>query len=300
MNTIIYLNNSPSKSSLRFFFKSLCIFVHMSQNLKTIFGSIFLLIFVSCKENHTSNEGVQNGKELGTTEEIPSSLKKDFTKYLTHTLQNAFEVGQGENYTTNFLEVDYDRDGIMDKIISINRLEKANSDLESAENPEKFMEIGQMGNYNHLILYNGRDSLFYDPVNVSSSPYVPLVVSSISLKGGASSEIQVDYRIRNSSYRSLYSIKGNQVRLIFHWKIFDGLGTNSPEAYAIEVGAEGKYGEFKDLNIYKGKLEILPTNSNPNTFQPKITKTGRIYTTFFYIAKEEKYFTKLKNQFDHK
>ncbi len=278
-----------------FFCKSLCIFVFMFRHLISFIGIVPLIILVSCKEELP--ETVQNEKETQEMmlNEIPDSLKKDFSTYLSLTLQGTFQILPNEKYNSSFIETDFDGDGIMDKIISVNRLERANLDLKNDDNPSKMLEMGQMGNYNHVLLFNGRDSLFYSPLTIPSSPYLPLKIESIRLKNDIKSEIQIDYRIRNASYRSIYSVQRNQAKLIFQWKLFDGLGTTQSEAYVIEVGVSGKTSEYKDLNIYKAELESLPNNKDANTYNPKLIRTGEIFTTFFYLDKENKYFTLPKN-----
>jgi hypothetical protein len=258
--------------------------------------TLFLLIqLTGCSENEANTEEYNKDISDQNNVEIPDSIKKDFDKHLTYTLQGIFQLNPQENYTKTILETDYNGDGIVDKIITINRLEKANLDLKNDDNPAKMLEMGQMGNYNHFILYNGKDSSFFSPVLVPSSPYLGLEVTSINLKNNLKSEIQVDYRIRNAAYRSIYTIRNNQAKMIFQWKLFDGLGSEEDEAYHIEIAQTGKTSEFKDLIIYKAELEKLPKNESPNTFKPKVSKKEGVFTTFFYLEKEGKYFTLPKN-----
>ena len=267
----------------------------MFRDLIYLIGIIPLIFLVSCKEELPESAQNENETQEMMLNEIPDSIKKDFSKYLSLTLQGSFQILPNEKYTSSLIETDYDGDGILDKIISVNRLEKANLDLKNDDNPGKMLEMGQMGNYNHVLLFNGRDSLFYSPLTIPSSPYLPLKIESIQLKNDIKSEIQIDYRIRNASYRSIYSVQRNQAKLIFQWKLFDGLGTTESEAYVIEVGISGKTSDYKDLNIYKAELESLPNNKEANTYNPKLTRTGDIFTTFFYLDKENKYFTLPKN-----
>lgn len=273
---------------MKYGFKSLCIFVLAMRKC-----CHFLLVFVlfACEEKSNEDaEEFQNSTEI-TISTIPDSVKRNFNEHLRYTLQSAFQISLDEKYTSQIVETDFNGDGVLDKIISINRLEKANLDLKTAENPAKSLEMGQMGNYNHFILYNGKDSTFISPVVVPSSPYTPLVISSVALKNEVKSEIQLAYRIRNSAYRSFYTIQNNQAKIIFQWKLFDGLGTKNDEAYFIEVGNSGKSSEFKDLYIYKANLQKLPKKENPYTFNPLISKKEGIFTTFFYLDKEGKYYT---------
>lgn len=263
----------------------------MFRHLISLIGIIPLIILVSCKEELAESAQNENETQEMMLNEIPDSIKKDFSTYLSLTLQGTFQILPNEKYTSSLIETDYDGDGILDKIISVNRLEKANLDLKNDDNPSKMLEMGQMGNYNHVLLFNGRDSLFYSPLTIPSSPYLPLKIESIRLKNEIKSEIQIDYRIRNASYRSIYSVQRNQAKLIFQWKLFDGLGTTQSEAYVIEVGISGKTSDYKDLNIYKAELESLPNNKDANTYIPKLTRTGEIFTSFFYLDKENKYFT---------
>lgn len=267
----------------------------MFRHLISLIGIIPLIILVSCKEELAESAQNENETQEMMLNEIPDSIKKDFSTYLSLTLQGTFQILPNEKYTSSLIETDYDGDGILDKIISVNRLEKANLDLKNDDNPSKMLEMGQMGNYNHVLLFNGRDSLFYSPLTIPSSPYLPLKIESIRLKNEIKSEIQIDYRIRNASYRSIYSVQRNQAKLIFQWKLFDGLGTMQSEAYVIEVGISGKTSDYKDLNIYKAELESLPNNKDANTYIPKLTRTGEIFTSFFYLDKENKYFTLPKN-----
>lgn len=262
--------------------------------MNRIVSIIICIICISCnnlnKESEIDNRVPSENENIP----IPDSIKQDFSKHLMYTLQGVFQISPGENYKSSVLDVDYNGDGIQDKIITINRLEKANFDLKNHENPAKMLEMGQMGNYNHFIIYNGKDSSFNSPVTIPSSPYLPLSIHAIALQNDIKSELQVDYRIRNAAYRAYYTIYKEQTKMVFQWKLFDGLGTNDTEAYSFDINNSGISSNFKDIIIYKADLENLPKNENANTFNPKCSRKGPIFTTFFYLDKEGKYFTKQK------
>jgi hypothetical protein len=69
------------------------------------------------------------------------------------------------------------------------------------------------------------------------------------------------------------------------------MGTSKSECYTFQY-TTGSYSAYKDIQIFKGNLEIVPKNADLNTFEPIITRTNELLYTFFYVPQEGKYMTR--------
>ena len=201
-------------------------------------------------------------------------------------------IPNSEKFSFEIYKEFLDNDDKIDAIITVNRMEFALNEANKSPNPAKKAELGFMGNYNYIFYYDGGLDLISPPIAIPSSPLVPLNVTFTNINSGDFKDFLIDFRIRNASYKDVYTIANHTPRRVFQWKNFDGLGSKNVEAYSIQFSAIGQYSNSKDILIYEASIESPPETSDLNTYEPKIKATNKLIHTFFYLEKEGKYFTK--------
>jgi hypothetical protein len=82
-------------------------------------------------------------------------------------------------------------------------------------------------------------------------------------------------------------------RRVFQWKNFDGLTSNTSEAYYFEYG-DGTMTEMKDILVKKAILKQPTKEVDVSKYVPELTKTDELVFRFFYHPKEGKYMTMKK------
>lgn len=250
---------------------------------------LFLMAMVlpSCQEQT---------KDVEVFDENPQEdiSKLPLKEYARRHVESSLSILGTEKYSLEIIKGNLDGDDKEDAIISVNRKQFAMDEAMNAENPAKSAEMAFMGNYNYIFYYDGALKLISPPIAIPSSALVPLRIELMEISAPTYQDILIDYRIRNASYKDVFTVSNHTPRKIFEWKTFDGLGTNQTEAYTFEY-TEGKYGPEKDILLYKATLESLPVNADKNTYQPKITKTSNLAFHFFYLPHEQKYGMLKKN-----
>ena len=213
--------------------------------------------------------------------------------FIDQVLHNHFKktllINENEKYSYEIYKEHLNGDSIIDAVITLNRLEYAKQKAEESGNPTKAEKIGFMGPFNAFFLFDGKSNTLSSPLVVPSSPLEPLKVSFENITSIDFKDILIDFRIRNSSFKEVYFIINKFPKLVFEWTNFDGLGTPNEEAYVFDFKAGTNV--IKDIIIYEGKIDNLPPNTNPLTYEPKIINQNKKIKTFFYSKSKGKYFT---------
>ena len=242
---------------------------------------LLALVLPSCQEDK---------EDVEVFDEKP---QEDFSKlplneYAKRHVESSLSILGTEKYSLDIIKGNLDGDAKEDAIIVVNRKQFALDEAMKSENPAKSAEMAFMGNYNYIFYYDGGLKLISPPIIVPSSALVPLKVTLASISAESYQDILIDYRIRNATFRDVFTVTNHTPRKVFEWKTFDGLGTDKTEAYTFEYTA-GKYGPEKDIILYESTLEKLPANADKNTYEPKVSKTSKVAFHFFYIPQEQKY-----------
>ena len=265
--------------------------------MKSMYYLIITITFVGCqietKENSVDTKtdifGNKIEQNYSKNKNVLDSSNNEVDKILHNHFKKTLFIGDKEKYSFEIFKEHLNGDTVIDAIITLNRLEYAKLKAEQMGNPLKAKEIGYMGPFNAFFLFDGKTNKLSSPLVVPSSPLQPLKVSFENITSIDFKDILVDFRIRNSSFKEVYFILNKFPKLVFEWTNFDGLGTSNEEAYVFDFQA----GEnaIKDISIYEGKIDNLPPNANPFSYEPKIINQKKKIKTFFYIASEGKYFT---------
>lgn len=252
--------------------------------MKNIYPFLFCTLFLfSCgEEGLPVDENVLNEQ----TDEDTGPLEERAKRHVESNLG----INATEKYTMEIYREHLDGDDKEDAIITVNRLEFAINEAVANGNVAKRAEIGYMGSYNYIFFYDGGLNKISPPIAIPSTPQKSLSVRFEHVSSDAYKDILIDFRIRNASYRDIYTVNNHTPRRIFQWKNFDGLGTTTMEAYTFEF-KETAPGLHKDILVLNSSYKNPEGVFDQYTFEPELKKDGKIAYRFFYSAQHGKYVT---------
>jgi len=210
-------------------------------------------------------------------------------------IEKVLNIKKNEIYNFEIKKGHLNNDQVEDAIITVNRYEFAKQEAANSKNPAKRYDIGLIGAYNFFFIYDGKSkNVSAFPTTVRSSPMVPLKVKFKEITTHDKSDILVEYRIRNSAFTNLYSVKNLTANLIFAWKKYDGFGTDKQEAFCFNYS---DISEGFPLKITISKGEITNNNSpkikDHNIEDAEIKSLNEDLHTFFFNRKMNKYAKKI-------
>ncbi len=246
-----------------------------------------ILLFLTLLLANCSNE-----KKTTVPVKDPAKALQDlpFEKRYKREIEEKLNIGPKEKYTLQLYKAYINSDSIEDVIITVNRMQFAEGEAIKSGKTAKSAELGYTGNYNYFFYYDGSLDKISDPVPVPSSPGRPLDVSFISISSPTKKDIVIDYRIRNSGWRSYYTSSGDgTLALMFQWKWFDQIGTENPEAlnHVFDPSPEGI---SQDISIYASSIDNHSLEiKDVYAFVPTITKKGALQFRFFFDPRINKF-----------
>lgn len=247
---------------------------------------LFLLTFGLLACGNDSEESTESSTE--SPEEIQAAT--DFNTRAKREIEAKLQIPPTEKYDFRIYKSYINSDTIEDAIVTVNRLAFAKAEAAKSGKADKSSEVGYMGNYNYFLYYDGARDLFSVPIPCPSTPGRPLDISFEHIISPTRNDVIVDYRIRNSGWRSYFSVLNeSDIALVFQWKMFDNIGTDTPEALK-HVIQSGKNAEAKDIFIYESALDNHSKNI-PDIYQyvPTMTKQGKLVYQFTYDPRFGKY-----------
>lgn len=213
-----------------------------------------------------------------------------FDERLKKHIERKLNTRHGENYRLKIYEEHLNDDGKTDVLITVNRLENAIKTAEEKNKVKKSASIGFYGDHNYIIYYSSKTNTFSEPIVLASSPQRELGITFENISSSKYKDIVVDYAIRNSQFRKVFLLINDRPNYAFHWKLYDGWGTDELEAYCFEYGT-GSYSEVKDIIVYKANMKNIGKEDDYNTIEPEINCTDQLVKRFFYNSKDGKYYT---------
>jgi hypothetical protein len=241
------------------------------------------LTFLGCTEEIEEEESTKNNHKIEPVEAIAKRF-----------IESKLEIVPSEKYKLEIFKSQLDGDNHEDAVVTVNRYNFAVEKAAQSKNPGKVAEIGYMGPYNYLFYYDGATGTMSGPLEIPSTPISPLKITFEKVMSDAHSDVVVSYRIRNSCFKSIYTIQSQKPRLVFSWNVFDGFGT--PEAKAVHFVYESTAVSLpKDIRIMTAKIVSSNDKQDYNLDEPKLEKLNEEEFRFFYNPKEGKYAIKVSN-----
>jgi hypothetical protein len=252
--------------------------------MKHYFFLVCLAVLSGCS---TQTELEDNPKR---PTQATNELQLDFDQRAKREIESKLQIPRNEKYSYTVYKEYINADSIQDAIITVNRMQFAMDEAIRSGHQAKMAELGFMGNYNFFIYYDGATDQFSVPLPVPSTPGRPLDVSFQSIVSPTRKDIVIDYRIRNSGWRSYFSVfNETDLALVFQWKMFDHVGEDHPEAL-LHATEDSKEYIGKDLLIYTSEIENYTKNiGDIYAYTPRIIKPLKLEYRFYFDAKYGKF-----------
>ncbi len=255
--------------------------------MKYAYLFIFACLIIGCTESISDTDA-----EVISPEE--PAVEMTVEQRIVRHIESQLEIPATEEYSYKVYEAELNGDENVDRIITVNLVDRAIQEAIESGNIAKRAEVGYIGNYNYIFYMDGTKETITQGIPVPSSPQAELRVTFENICTEAYKDILVDFRIRNAGYRRFFSIMRDIPRQVFETKIFDGLGTDNTEAYSVQY-EPGTYSLSKDIIVYKADLEDVVIN-DPNAvyeIDPEITPTDVVDRRWFYNVAQQKYYTEI-------
>jgi len=243
---------------------------------------IALFALFSCGDSEDTETPTKPTEEVKETTDFAMRARKEAMAKLN--------IPSNEKFDFQVYREEINSDTIEDAIITINRMQFAMDEAIRTGKQAKMAEIGFMGSYNFFIYYDGATDQFSVPLPVPSTPGRPLDVSFENILSDTRKDIVIDYRIRNSGWRSYFSVfDETDLALVFQWKRFDKVGEDKPEALLHQF-VTNETSMTKDIYIYESQIDgYNKTIGDMYTYVPSITKAGRLLMRFTFDPRFRKY-----------
>ena len=125
---------------------------------------------------------------------------------------------------------------------------------------------------------------------MASSPQRELGITFANISSDKHKDVMMDYTIRNSQFRKVFLFIDDKPVYSFHWKLYDGWGTDELEAYCFDFGT-GSYSETKDIIIYRGVMKNIGKDDDYYSIEPQIECTDKLVKRFFFNTQDRQYYT---------
>jgi hypothetical protein len=246
------------------------------------FTALLITVLTSCGGNTPADQPVADANTPKKNETFEQRVRRD--------IEAKLKIPATEKYALRIYKGYIDADTVQDAVITINRMEFAMDEAIKQGRTAKAAEMGYLGNYNFFFYYDGSIDMISDPVTVPSSPGRELDVTFRSITSPTKKDVIIDYRIRNSGWRSYFTSSGEgRLTLMFQWKWFDYIGEEKAEAlnHVLEDSPEGV---MKDISIYESAIDNYSKDvKDVYKYEPVITKKGALVYRFFFDPRVGKY-----------
>jgi hypothetical protein len=208
--------------------------------------------------------------------------KESFEERARREVVHYLAIPTSEKYTMKIYREYINADTLLDAIITVNRLEYAMNEAIKTGREAKAAELGFTGNYNYMFYYDAAIDRISNPIFIPSSPGRPADIEFTSICAPTRKDVVVNYRIRNSGWKSYYSVfNDHDLMKVFEWKSFDAIGTKTPEVVLHSYESNPEQISM-DIAIRESSINgYTPNIPNIYTYVPDISKKGKILFKFF-------------------
>ena len=144
-------------------------------------------------------------------------------------------------------------DEFLDAYISVNLAKRAQQDFENSSNPAMFEDLGFLGNYNYLFVWDGETKKIGRPYLIASNALEELSVEEHHLLDPGYKTLSAIYRVRSSVFEIFFRYLNGNIIPVFSYKIMDEIGTNNPEAFVKKI-VDNPTQIQRDIIIYEASI----------------------------------------------
>lgn len=251
--------------------------------------TIMGVFFTACQSDNASNENQHNESPLNLDEPFDFD-EAHLLKVIVHKLNI-----DPNDATFSVHRAHLNEDEYLDAYVSVNLSKVASRDMEQAKNPASFVDMGYLGNYNYIVVWDGELKRISKPYVLASNGLEALKLFEQNILDPGYKTISAQYRVRNSAFEIFFRYLNGNIVPVFSYKIIDGIGTNNPEAYVYELQDNPSQLQ-RDFIIYEAiipdySLEEALKNTNyyPYDHLEKQQQSKRL--RFFFEKSMQKYAT---------
>lgn len=244
--------------------------------------------FTAC-QNDDSSSGYQTNESSFNPDEAFDFDEALLLKVIAHKLNI-----DPNDATFSVHRAHLNEDEYLDAYVSVNLAKLASRDMEQAKNPASFIDMGYLGNYNYIIVWDGELKRIGKPYVLSSNGLEDLKLAEHNLLDPGYKTISAQYRVRNSAFETFFRYLNGNIVPVFSYKIIDGIGTDEPEAYVYEL-QENPSQLQQDILIYAANIPNYSAEAALKiaNFYPydSLVKQYPVRMLFFYEKSMQKYAT---------
>jgi len=253
--------------------------------MKYIFFLIITISFFSCKEKEEVDE---------PTKLVENKIPTDLTKaeILRH-IEGQLKILGNEKYSYEIYEAQLNTDDSLDKIITVNLLDRAINEAIESGRVAKRAEVGYIGNFNYIFYIDGMNKAITSAIAIPSSPQAELKISFENIISEANNDFTIDLRIKNSCFRRFYMIENSVPAQVSETEIFTDYGMENEQAYFVEY-EPGTHSLAKNIVIYKGIAEKISFGNPDDIYSTEIDiqPTKELVRRWYYSPQYQKYYVK--------
>lgn len=245
---------------------------------------LFFLLFLSaCAEPEKENDPVPDNQ-------VPVIKKLSSQEIIRH-IESQLKIDGTEKYGIEFYEAYLNPDDSLDKIVTVNLLDRAKKEAMASDIVAKRASMGYMGNYNYFFFIDGESGAITSPIVVPSSPIASLKISFENIISEANKDIVIDIKINDSKYRKYYTIAEGAPFQICETELYTDVTKSNRKAYTVEY-EEGTYSLAKNIVIYEGIVDKIETKGPHDIYNidPEITPTDKLVRRWYYSPQHMKYY----------
>lgn len=247
---------------------------------------LFIAIsFISCTDEEKIDEPT-----ILIENNIPIDLTK--TEIVRH-IEAQLKILGNEKYSYEIYEAQLNIDDSLDKIVTVNLLDRAINEAIESGRVAKRAEVGYIGNYNYIFYIDGMNKAITSAIAVPSSPKAALKINFENIISDANKDFTIDLRIKNSCFRRFYMIENSVPIQVSETEIFTDYGTDNEKAFFVEY-EPGTHSLAKNIVVYKGVAKEV-TFGNPDEIystEIDIQPTKELVRRWYYSPKHQKYYVK--------
>lgn len=241
---------------------------------------------ISCENEEESADETSEGKKVEDRRVLDN---EDIKRHIEAQLK----ILPTENYDIQIYEEHLDTDDSLDKVITVNLLERAVKDAEMKNRTEYRAKMGYTGQFNYIFYIDGKSQTITSGIAVPSSPHFKLEIDFDYITSPTHKDLIVDFRIRRSEFRQFYTIRERVPIQVSESELFFNLGDDEYESFYLEL--EEMPGQpWKSIAVYEGisTKENIENLEDSYLIIPEIKKSEKLIRRWYFSEKHLKYYVR--------
>lgn len=238
------------------------------------------------------DDGEERSDEMNDGEVVDEKRQLDSEDIKRH-VEAQLKILPTENYDIQIYEEHLDTDDALDRVITVNLLERAIKEAEAGNQKEYRSRMGFTGQFNYIFYVDGKSQTITSGIPVPSSPHFKLEVSFDYLTSPTHKDLFVDFRVRRSEFRQFFSIRKRVPIQVSETELFFNLGNKEFEPFYVEL-EEIPGQPWRAIAVYEGRFENKEIDVLEDTYSviPEIKKGEKLIRRWYFSEKHLKYYVR--------